>query len=103
MFNRGGCLVGDRALTLQAEGWVFESQPRQTLVVKTGSDSSTAKRSAISVIVTGSRIDWLGWDLRRISNISALTRPRVLGDDHYKRMPRVVSEGRVFDFQLRQT
>ena len=28
----------------QAEGWVFESHSRQTLVVKTGSDSSTAKR-----------------------------------------------------------
>ena len=34
---------------------VFESQPRQTLVVKTGTDSSTAKRSAISVSVTGPR------------------------------------------------
>ena len=32
---------------LQAEGWVLESQPRQTQVVKTGSDSSTTKRSAI--------------------------------------------------------
>ena len=31
----------------QAEGMVFESQPRQTLVVKTGSDNSTAKRLAI--------------------------------------------------------
>ena len=29
MFNRGGCLVGDRALTLQAEGWVFESHLQQ--------------------------------------------------------------------------
>ena len=31
------------ALAPQAEGWVFESQPRQTKVVETGSDSSTAK------------------------------------------------------------
>ena len=40
-----------------AEYWVFESQTRQTLVVKTGSDSSTAKRSAIhvGVSVTGVR------------------------------------------------
>ena len=28
---------------------MFESQPRQTKVLKTGSDSSTAKRSAIGV------------------------------------------------------
>ena len=33
-----------RAMAPQAEGWVFESQPRHTYVVKTGSDSSTAKR-----------------------------------------------------------
>ena len=44
-----------RVLALQAEGWVFESQPRQAYVVKTGSDSFTAKRSAIGVSVTGSR------------------------------------------------
>ena len=43
-----------RALVPQAEGWVFESQPRQTLFVKTGSDRSTAKRSAIGVSVMGS-------------------------------------------------
>ena len=36
-----------RALAPKAEGWVFESQPQ--LVVKTGIDSLTAKRSAISV------------------------------------------------------
>ena len=34
-----------RMFALQAEGWMFESQPRHTLVVKTGSDTSTAKRS----------------------------------------------------------
>ena len=39
----------------QEEGWVFESQPRQTQVVKTGSESSTAKPSAIGVSVTGPR------------------------------------------------
>ena len=42
-----------RAFALQAEGLVFESLLRQTLVVKTGSDSSTAKRSADDVSVTG--------------------------------------------------
>ena len=36
-----------KAFAPQAEGLVFEFQPRQTLVVKTGSDSSTAKRSVI--------------------------------------------------------
>ena len=45
----------DRALAPQADGWVFESQPRQTLVIERGSDSSTAKRLAIGVSVTGSR------------------------------------------------
>ena len=44
-----------RALALQADGWVFESKPRQTLFVKTSNDSSTAKRSAIGVSVTGPR------------------------------------------------
>ena len=39
-------------VALQAEGWVFESQPRQTKVVKTGSDSSTVKLSSIGVRVT---------------------------------------------------
>ena len=43
-----------RALALQAEGWLFESQPRQTQVVKTD-DSSTAKRSAKGGSATGSR------------------------------------------------
>ena len=44
-----------RAFAQQAKGWVLESQPRQTYVVKSGSDSSTAKRSAIGVSVTGPR------------------------------------------------
>ena len=42
-----------RALAPQAEGWVLKSQPRQTLVIKTGSDSSIAKRSAIRLSATG--------------------------------------------------
>ena len=42
-----------RAFDSHAEGLVFESQPRQTLVVKTGSNSSPGKRSATSVSVTG--------------------------------------------------
>ena len=33
-----------RALAWHAKGWVFKSQPRQTLVVKTGNDSSNDKR-----------------------------------------------------------
>ena len=56
-----------RALPPQTESWLFESQPRQTLVVKTGSYSSTGKCSAIRVSVSG------------------------LGDDHYKRIPRVTA------------
>ena len=38
-----------RALAPQAEGWVFESQSWQTQIVRTSSDSPTAKRSAIGV------------------------------------------------------
>ena len=56
-----------RALALQAESLVCESQSRQTQVVKTGSDSLTAKRSALGVSVS-------------------VTGPR---GDNYKRMPRV--------------
>ena len=44
-----------RTITLQAKRFVFESQQRQTVVAKTGSDCSTAKRSAIRVSVTGPR------------------------------------------------
>ena len=47
-----------RAFALKADGWMFEYQPRQTLVVKTGSDSSTAEDSITSV--TGSR-RWPLW------------------------------------------
>ena len=39
---------------------MFESQPRQNQVVKTGSDSSTAKRSAVGVSVTDPR-RWPLW------------------------------------------
>ena len=42
-----------RVFALHAEGWVFESQPRQTLFVKTGSDSATAEHWATNVNVTG--------------------------------------------------
>ena len=38
----------NRAFAPHVEGWVFEFQPRQT---RTGSDSSTAKRSAIGASV----------------------------------------------------
>ena len=38
-----------------AVGWVFESLSQQTKVVKTGNDSSTAKRPATGVGVMGSR------------------------------------------------
>ena len=44
-----------RAFASQAEGLVFESQPRQTQGVEIGSDSSTAKRSAADVRVAGPR------------------------------------------------
>ena len=44
-----------RALAAQAEGLVFESQPQQIYVVKTGNDSFTAKRSAKGVSVMGPR------------------------------------------------
>ena len=50
---RSGYIV--RGFAPQAEGLVFESQPRQTHVVKIGSDSSTAKRSALGMSVTGPR------------------------------------------------
>ena len=42
-----------KAFAPQAEGWVFESQPRQTQVVRTGSESSTAKRQKIGVSIKG--------------------------------------------------
>ena len=45
-----------RAMSPLAEGWMFKSQPRQTLVMKTGSDTSTAKHFAIGVGVTGPRV-----------------------------------------------
>ena len=65
VFKKCGGAQWDRAFALQAEGWVFESQLQPTLVVKTSSNSFTANCSAKGVSVT------------------------VLGDDHYKRMPRV--------------
>ena len=44
-----------RAFASHAEVWAFESQPQQTYLVKTGSDRSNAKRSAIGVSVTEPR------------------------------------------------
>ena len=44
-----------KAWAPQAKGWVYDSQPWQTKVVKTGSGSSTAKHSAIGVSVMGPR------------------------------------------------
>ena len=41
----------DRSLASHAKGPVYETQQRK--VVKSGSDSSTAKRSATGVSVTG--------------------------------------------------
>ena len=52
LLNRGDGAVG-KSVGPTTEGWMFESQPRQT--VKTGSDSSTAKRWATSVSGTGPR------------------------------------------------
>ena len=42
-----------RAVAPQAKGWVFEFQPLETQVVKTGSESFTPKRS---VYMGGSRV-----------------------------------------------
>ena len=41
------------AFDLQAVGLVFDSKPRSTYVVKTDSDNSNAKRSALGVNATG--------------------------------------------------
>ena len=43
----------DRAFAPQVESMVFESQLRKTYVVKTGSDSSNAKHSALGESVMG--------------------------------------------------
>ena len=48
---------GCGTLALHTEGWVFESQLRQTRVVKTGSDSSTVKHSVTGTSVTSSLRD----------------------------------------------
>ena len=64
-----------RALALQAEGWAFESEPRQTLVVKTDSDLSAAKRSAIGVSFTGPRRWPLYTDDSRHSRRGTLKNP----------------------------
>ena len=41
------------ALAPQAECFVFDSRSRKTSVIKTGSNSSTAKRSAVDETFTG--------------------------------------------------
>ena len=51
-----GVVQSVRAFAPHAEGWVFKSKPRQTEVVKTCSDSSTAKHSVVTVSVTGPRM-----------------------------------------------
>lgn len=51
-----GCvhvLESVKELTLHDEDWVYESEPRQTYVLKTGKDSSTAKRSSEGINYTG--------------------------------------------------
>ena len=53
--NRCGGTVGLSDRPASGRLGVFESQSRQTLVIKTGCDSSTAKRLKIGVNVTGSR------------------------------------------------
>ena len=50
--DRGGDAMGSSVDTANGKLCDFESQ---TLVVQTGSDSSTSKRSAIDVSVTGPR------------------------------------------------
>ena len=44
-----------RAFAQQEKSRVFESQPRQTQVVKTGGDNPTAKRTALNVNVPSSQ------------------------------------------------
>ena len=39
-------------LLSRAEGWLFKSQPGQTQVLKTGSNSSTAKHLGTDVSIT---------------------------------------------------
>ena len=55
MFYVAAVAQSVRAFISHAEGWFFKSRPRQTLVVKTGSDGSTAKRSSTGASVTGPR------------------------------------------------
>ena len=45
----------ERTFVPKVEGWVLKSKLRQTKVVETGSDSSTAERSAKGVSVKGPR------------------------------------------------
>ena len=55
IYTAAAVVLWVRGFVPQAEDWVFESQSQQTSVVKTGSDSSIAKRSALGVNATGPR------------------------------------------------
>ena len=56
-----------RALAPKAVGWMFESHAAATdMTIKTGSDSSTAKRSATGASVMGPR----RWPLLRVKPVS---------------------------------
>ena len=55
MIMIGAVAQSDWAFAEQAKGWPWESKPRQTQVVKTGSEGPTAKSSEIDVSVTGPR------------------------------------------------
>ena len=82
MFNGCKTILSDRTASYcnychplfhfgDASGWVFESYPRHTQVVKTGSDNSTAKRSA--TVCNGSL---------EIPRFTAATLYDTLNDDH---------------------
>ena len=53
--------IRSTAAVAQAEGWVFESQSRQTWVVKTDSDSSTGERSTMGVCHGSSEMTIINW------------------------------------------
>ena len=67
-----------RAFAPKAEGWVVESQPRQILVIKTGSDKFTAKCSALGVSVMGPRRWPLSTDASCRSRCGTLKNPHWL-------------------------
>ena len=79
--DRGGGTIG-RAFASQAEGREFESWPRQTSDVNTGSDCSFAKCSALRSGNHGS----FGYDLKNGGPVSrqALARKRTLTAKSHK-------------------